>query len=99
MATLESGFDYSTLLRPWDELTAAEWNARYAVSAWTFHHAENLHYQHQAGFLSDEAWRGMEERIKTVLEAGFNPYYENSKRYMRSSFVESVEQLKQQVGE
>jgi hypothetical protein len=56
--------------------------------------AENLHYQHSEGMLSDAVWRGWENTFRAYLSApGFAWYLEKRRTFFAAEFNEWVSTL------
>ncbi|MDX1579831.1 MAG: hypothetical protein R3266_15200 [Gemmatimonadota bacterium] len=56
--------------------------------------AENLHYQHREGMVSDAVWRGWEELFRAYLSApGFIWYLENRPGFFAPEFNDWVRSL------
>ena len=63
---LESGYDFSIGRKPVEELSLSEFNARYALTNAAWVSLENHHFQHEAGFTSDEAWQASQNRVRFI---------------------------------
>lgn len=78
-----------------DELTASEQLALRFHSTATLFNFENVHYQYQQGFVSDERWSATRETLKGVLQIPWGPRigYESNPDAWRTSFQEVVDTL------
>ena len=93
-AAIEAGYDWSSAAKPEAEQTPVEIAAAESVRRWGWTAFENHHFQYQAGYLTQESWDGLRNRIRDLYA---NPAgratFEGRKRYMRQSFVDYVEQI------
>jgi hypothetical protein len=94
LAFQESGTSIQTVLAPdrpnGRENRLSDDQVNFANFAWfTF---DNHHFQYQSGFLTDEAWAALSNRIQRFYSyCSFRPVFERNKYAMRDSFVEYVE--------
>ena len=100
LAHLESGFDYATVSIPMTELSPTELNARRATVQWLWTQLDNLHFQYQAGFLTEESRVAMEHIIKISEDFDLRrAVFDRRKATLRSSFVALVEKIWQETSE
>jgi hypothetical protein len=99
LAQMQSGFDFTTPSKPISEMSLSELNMNIARMLWSWKTLENNHFQYEAGFLSEEAWQGLQTIIPSVrLSEVGSRVFERGKGAYRASFVELVEQLTEEAG-
>jgi hypothetical protein len=64
------------------------------TTSWAWTQFDNHFYQYQAGFLDNDAWDGMQRRIKFHYDiCGSRRIWKFQRRFLRPSFVAHVEAL------
>ncbi|NIW70291.1 hypothetical protein GWN15_15615 [candidate division KSB1 bacterium] len=59
---------------------------------------DNIHFQYQSGFISDEAWQAFRHRLRTIFESPIaRQIFESDLNWYRASYRELCEQLISEV--
>ena len=94
VATLQAGFDWSSRLGDDGDRSKAEIIANLNINLWTWTSYENQHFQYESGFLTEDAWVSLKNRIRElVATSDGRASFEHLRLNMRTSFVETVERL------
>ena len=81
-----------------NQLTPTESQALFLLNAIQFIQWENVHYQYQRGFVSQEHWETQLDMMRTQLpEDGLRLLYRNSPGYWRASFRAVIEQIYKEI--
>jgi hypothetical protein len=98
LAGIENDTALSYLAKFWDatlgEPTPQETSSGYLLAAARFIHWENLHYQYQQGFVSDQHWKtALSDMHARVSDPVFRDLYERNRGLWRASFREVLEPM------
>jgi len=81
-----------------DQLTPIETVSLGLLAAGQFIHWENVHYQYQMGFVTEEHWDTQLADMRRRLPVpSYRLVYNSSPESWRSSFRESIEQIYQEI--
>jgi len=93
LSLYEGGFSWDDARGiPLMEQTPSQRNGSITQTLWAWTQYDNHHYQYSAGFLSDEAWLGLQNRIQNLYDrCDRRMIWDRYKFGFRSSFIEYVE--------
>jgi hypothetical protein len=75
-----------------EQFTTDDSRARFWSTHWDWTSLENIHYQYQAGFLTDEAWGASERRLQRIFaRCNLRMVYDSRMNSFRPSFVAIIE--------
>ena len=90
----ESGVNMGRLGKPIDEMSPLEAAAKHNRTEWAWIQYDNHFYQYNAGFLDDESWQGLSNRMRVLYSRCDTRYvWERLRQFFRPSFVRFIESL------
>ena len=94
LSVLESGLSFGSMSVPMEEKSPDERRLAIAVVRWGWTQYDNHYYQYRAGFLDEESWAGLSNRISSLYaRCEVRQLWESQRDFFRSSFVAYVESL------
>jgi hypothetical protein len=95
LSLYEGGFSFEgSLTVPLDEQSPSQRDGTIALALWGWTQYDNHHYQYAAGFMDDEVWFGLQNRIQEFYDLCDRRWvWDEYSSGFRTSFIEYINSL------